>query len=604
MGKWSLDNLPYYKYVPKEAKEHARYRYDVLLAAKGDEQLRRELWQMCAADPLFYINTFVWTYANKDHPDHPVQPFNTWEFQDEAIVELLNAIGNHDLLWKKSREMGATWMVLVILDWFCQFREWQSFMLVSRNADLVDSSGDPDTLMAKVDFVHRYLPDWLRPKVHRRERHIGYLESASALDGEASTGDAGRGGRRQATFADEFATFDSTDRGPRGEAFCSATSDATKCRIFCSTPKGVNTTFYKLEKKGDIICRFMKWTIHPLKNTDLEYNKDGKPTSSWYRARAKRSATPVETAQEVDMEDIGSDWIFYDPKLIARLVSESRPPSWTGDIEFDPHTFEPTALVADPEGPMQFWFDPPKIGEFPKDRRYVWGADISLGSGATNSVLTVGDTKTGEIVCDYVTCHMRPTAFAAVACAIGKLFGGGDGPGEAYGVWEDNGPGAAFREDLLSNGYCNYYLRETEGTIAAKTTRKPGWASTIKNKLTLLTNHMNALKSGTLKDPCKSSLEECYAYVYTPDGNIVHSASLGAEDPTQARTQHGDRVISRACCWLGMSKITHVEKKEEQKIPRYSPAWRMLERRKRADAAKVNPRLRGSMWKAQPRRVA
>jgi len=81
-----------------------------------------ELWIACKRDPLFWINTFVWTYNPKMIPLTTTRPMVTYEFQDNHIWELLRAILNQvDHQTEKSREMCATWNILLCFVWLAQF---------------------------------------------------------------------------------------------------------------------------------------------------------------------------------------------------------------------------------------------------------------------------------------------------------------------------------------------------------------------------------------------------------------------------------------------------------------------------------------------------
>ncbi len=62
-------------------------------------------------------------------------------------------------------------------------------------------------------------------------------DNGSVIDGESTTGDAGRGDRRTAMFIDEYAAFDVTD----GYRVLLASRDTTNCRGFNSTPESQTT---------------------------------------------------------------------------------------------------------------------------------------------------------------------------------------------------------------------------------------------------------------------------------------------------------------------------------------------------------------------------
>src|SRR5690606_17086002 len=72
----------------------------------------------------------------------------------------------------------------------------------------------------------------------------------------------------------------------------------------------------------------------------------------------------------------------------------------------------------------------------PPVRRYKVGVDVSAGSGASNSVISVGDCQTGEQVAEFAWPHITPTELAHVAMAICQWFSGLDESGPEI-IWED-----------------------------------------------------------------------------------------------------------------------------------------------------------------------
>ncbi|MCK5604749.1 hypothetical protein KAR91_22860, partial [Candidatus Pacearchaeota archaeon] len=296
---------PYYSLVPKEFYANLAFRRKMIELGASSFEAAKELWIMCKRDPLFYINTFVFTYDPRRQPS--ALPFITYEYQDEAILELNEAVGNYDLFIEKSRDMGASWLCLFVPQYRFQFHDLQSFLMVSRKEDLVDKTEDPDCLFWKVDFIHENQPAWLRPRVNRNKLHIYNLDNGSTIDGSSTTGDVGRGGRRTAILLDEFASVDD------GYAVLAATRDTTTCRLFNSTPKGTGNAFYDM-KMTDIRKLRMHWSQHPIKAEGLytskdgqliiiddrhnhaegyEFILDGKLRSPWYDVQCKRAAHPM-----------------------------------------------------------------------------------------------------------------------------------------------------------------------------------------------------------------------------------------------------------------------------------------------------------------------
>jgi hypothetical protein len=183
---------------------------------------------------------------DRGHEAH--YPFITWAVQDEFIGELQDAIdGGHDTLINKSRDMGASWLCLSVLHWYWQFRPPVSFLEVSRKEELVDKAGSMDSLFEKHRYLLRWQPAWLRPRrIDDKYMHLGNLDLGSAIEGESTNGDAGRGGRKTAVLLDEFAAVpngrkwtrppptrppaESSTPRPRAPALSSTTSSRTSGR--------------------------------------------------------------------------------------------------------------------------------------------------------------------------------------------------------------------------------------------------------------------------------------------------------------------------------------------------------------------------------------
>ena len=237
----------YYKSVPKDFEANLDFRKEMLELAAKDDRAREELWIACSRDLLFYINVFCWTYDPRKSKG--VLPFITYNFQDESITSIRDCIlEGRDLVIKKSRDMGASWMLLSVFEWFWHFKDGQSFLLVSRNEDYVDKTGNPKALFWKIDFLHKHQPNWLIPSITRTKLRLTNDENGSTIDGESTTGDVARGDRRTAIGLDEFAAFD-VDSSYRALA---STRDATRCRIFNSTPAGSSNAFYDISHNAEI----------------------------------------------------------------------------------------------------------------------------------------------------------------------------------------------------------------------------------------------------------------------------------------------------------------------------------------------------------------
>ena len=607
----------FHKRVPKDRGGNLRFRRNLLAACRGSRRLQAAAREACRLDCLFYLNAFCWTYNPRKKGGGEVLPFVTWDFQDEAVRQILWCIEHdEDLLIEKSREMGASWLCLYVMEWLWHFRPWQKFLCISRSEAAVEDD-DPDSLFWKIDFVHRHLPGWLLPGgskegVRRRKLFFGNAANDSTITGQASTGRAGVGGRATAMFIDEFSQikedFDVLHR----------TSDTTGCRIFNGTHLGTGTAFHELSQRVDMRKLQMHWSQHPDKRRGLyrfnaaagqvdvldkqyRYPPDfafvmseapaGGPfpglRSPWYDRECQRKGSPRAIAMDLDIDPGGSVAQFFNPLTIRTLAAEyGRDPFWEGDVEYDRDSGRPVRLIPNPGGPVKLWLNLTAAG-LPPRGRYGAGCDVATGLGATNSCLSVVSAATGEKVLEYATPHLQPEHFAPVATALCWLFK--DERGEpALFAWEHAGPGMILGKRVLQMGYGHIYYREAHATLAGgKVSDIPGWYPSNDQKRILLEEYRAALDARRFVNRSTQALRECLAYRYTPQGTVEHPQDSGGEDPTGARVNHGDRVIADALAWKMAQRLGIIStgKTEPERESVGSLAWR----RQLAAAAEVDP---------------
>lgn len=534
----------------------------------------RMLWEMCRRDVLFFINTFVLIYEPRSGD---IFPFNTYAFQDETIVKVRDAIGNTDVGIEKSRDQGATWMILALFLWYFLFNSDQSFMLTSRNADLVDKAGSRDALFAKLDFMLKNLPGCLRPKPDKEytRTYLSYehKQRNNAINGVTSTGDAGRGGRNTAAFMDELAAFSLND----GYEVMKATQYNTRTRVFVATPKGKSGAYYDIMHKPD--ARMLKirlhWSKHPIQARgtytsragtleildtnyvfppNYQFILDGKTRSPYYDEECARAINDMDIAAELDIDYGGSDSVFFEGALLDRYIIDfCKPPlirvplaDFLKGHEVD---LTPTAWdrITTSMAMVAIWMASAD-GIFPSDRMYQVGADVAAGTGASNSVLVVTEGRTGTKVAEFACPRILPHELAAVAVAIAQIFAGSDG-NPAKIIWEANGPGRQFGQMIVEYGHSNIYYKTHDETITKKRTEVPGWSPTPDSQRALLDEYKRALLSGDYIEKSEDAVNEARQYIHMPDGTVKHRAFSAQSDPSGARKNHGDRVTASALAW-------------------------------------------------------
>lgn len=271
-------------------QENLKYRRKIWDKSNDDLDFQALLINMSKDDALFWINTFVYTFDPR--LDIPHVPFITFPFQDDFVLKTINCIETgKDLFVDKSRDMGVSWMILVVFIWGWLFQGWE-LRVGSRNRDYVDKGGDMNSLFEKMRYIMERLPMWMIP--HKFENKRGTENNSAAklinpvlkntIVGEATSPNFARGGRSKAILYDEFAVWMCAD-----EAW-TAGADTTNCRIVVSTPAGMGNKFADLKtaKDLDIERVSLHWRLHPFK------------TEEWYIEECARRS-PEEIAQELDI---------------------------------------------------------------------------------------------------------------------------------------------------------------------------------------------------------------------------------------------------------------------------------------------------------------
>jgi len=587
--------LPLYSTISKDVKQNLRQRRHILQMADESPQLQRELWVACKRDIFFWINLFVWTYNPKVIPRITTRPMVTYSFQDGHLWELLSAIVDQvDHQTEKSREMAATWDILLVFLWLAQFHgdpDGYSFRIISRNEKLVDSKEDPDSLFAKIDFILEHQPDWMisREQYSRRMMHLMFYETNSTIDGNATTRDAARGGRATAMALDEFAAV------PDGHAMMRATGLTTNCRLYNSTPQGTGNAFYDI-KKLKIRRTRLHWSQHPDKRRGLYrsengklvildqsfrgvvrdskgngsiypdnyvFRLDGKLRSPWYDKECDRAAHPMEIRQELDIDYLGSDYQFFDPEVIGQIQEDDiREPYIKGEIEFDYETLTPLKFVPKEDGRLHLWINQTPEGKCPPALKVICGSDVAAGTGASNSASSFVNKLTGEKIGEFADANMHAEDFAIYTIAMAKWFN------HAQMIWDASGPhGIIFGNTVVEKKYENVFYNTAIDKISRTVSDKPGFWSNPKLRAIGFGKYRMALKQHTFVQRSYEANHECLFYIQGAGSAtaIEHTASINTQDPTGARANHGDRCVADmvANFWLSILQENMVKKNKE-----------------------------------------
>lgn len=565
--------------VPKRLDENLQWRAELLQAAERDVGLQNDLFTACAISPLFWVNAFVWTFVVQEIDEagkrrsatSKHRPMVTWEVQDRHMLELeASRLGGYDLLTDKTRDMGASWNHVVMIDHPFIFESDFMALEMSRVETDVDNAANPRCLFAKHDYIHRWLPRWMCPAEclpggsHRRVLSMSNPRNGSRIDGESSNKAAGSGDRRNVVLLDEFAKMENATK------IKAATADVTPSRWVNSTPWGPGREYSKWRQSGQIKVFVLPWWEHPEKGLGRyahqdEMSEKWKIRSPWYDKQAE-TRSPQEMAVEIDMDHLGSGSTFFEaPVIEAHKLMHVREPHGARRVDFKKRTIlddvpkylgrrDVKSVAVTPNGPLKLWTKLIK-GRLDQTKNYVLGIDISKGQGASNSVISIFCVETKEKVAEWVDAKTPPYDLARIACALALWVGGQRSL--PLMIWEANGPGWDFgREVVQKYQYPRYYVDRVIGNIVEKRGKRYGWHSSKAKKEAVLGSYRRALAHGGFINHSERALDEALTYVYYATGGSdgIGPASL-EEESDNARKTHGDRVIADMLALEGSQEV-------------------------------------------------
>ena len=241
-----------------------------------------------------------------------------------------------------------------------------------------------------------------------------------------------------------------------------------------------------------------------------------------------------------------------------------RAPFWEGEILFDPDTCEFRDLQPRPHGRLQLWINPDVYGHIPESIDAVLGVDVAVGTGASNSAITIADKKTREDIGEWVCPHTPPDKLAKIAVALAKYFNDG------FLIWDAGGQGRIFGSKIRELNYSNIYYRTAEEHITPKISDIPGHFFTKQNKLLTLGELRTAIGNQQYIVRSVDFIREARQYIHVlASDSVVHSGSKNTIDPTGARDNHGDRVIAKALAWKVIKGGTRTPDETPADVPQY-----------------------------------
>lgn len=600
--------------APKNPKENAAYRRALIEATRGNAELQEECWIRASRDPVWYCDTWGYTFNPMDHPLCPDRPFILYDFQESLLHNVIEAmeyrgLGRTDRLVEKSRKMGATWVIELGAEFMWHFRGGQSILFGSNKEDNVDMFGNPASLFGKLDYFLDKLPGWLRPRFERVKLLLTNVDNGSIIKGESTNDNFARSGRFGMIFMDEFAAVEN------GLKLLAATQAASRTRIVCSTHQGSQTAFNELREKmhretPDRVLR-IHWTAHPEYSRGLYTSEkdqagryvvrvvdesypwersssgaivypfvlDGKVRSPWYDEEERSAPNEQIIGQELDINPATSGSPLMHPdKLTAVIRRSAKAPLKIGDLSYDDSGKNPRFSEIG-NGRLRLWC-PLDKHDMPPESKYAVTCDIGMGTGgdrSSNSVAVVSDVATCTKVAEFCWFDILPQDFGVYAVALCRWFH------NAELAWEAPGPGAQFSKAIrqLEYQYLHRFWSSDTDVNRTRTEKKGAWHPSKDAKRNLLENYAYALHNGLYENPSREALAEVAEYERQSDKTIVHVKSVKSVNPDVAGEAHGDRVIADALAVLVIDASPRARDDEKLMLdpPENTAAWRQKHNR-------------------------
>jgi hypothetical protein len=535
------------------------------------------------------------------------------------------------------------------------------------NQGLMRVYGNHKCLFHKVLYAMTTLPPYMQPNLRKSHLLLENMDNNSKIGGEATTNNFGAGDRAKAVLVDECARIEPDiaryiidniqDTTPcaiynsthfkwgEGHPYAQLINsnkvevvtlgwedNPTKNKGLYYTPEPDKIIIRDIDYYRDR-CPAVFKHIEPDKPfvysdlqllvaessdviqeqmSDISFTADGGeeshdcPRSPWVDAQFDRGRSRQDMAINVFRIAQGSADQFFDNGNLVRVEHKFvKEPRFTGTIKYSLDGKKPVDVTFRPGGPkhLKWW------GPLPKDRprqdhNYIVACDISRGTGASNSVATIVDVNTSEVVGIYVNPFIDVTDFAELAVALCYWCGGGTK--SAYLIWEANGPGDTFKSRVRKIGYSFVYYKVDE---RKKTRKRPnnktyGWYSTTgingtKNDVLSMLDagvHESLVKNKRYPFLILHDIEtvrEMKQYIFLGD-RIDVGLSSEVTATGGARYAHGDRVIATALTMLAMKEQPKASLRKAQKVRKNTLAGRMLQRQR--DRAKAAASKSVSKW--------
>ena len=264
------------KIVPRTVAENLKFRMDFHRWVSTDSGMQRIFLEMCFQKPQLYFDLCCFTYDPRQPRGCVNRPFILREAQIEAVNELKSGIDNgQSKLIDKSREEGATELIIKLFALYWRLFPQESFLVGSRAAEFVDAgvevskgqlTGVHKCLMHKLLYAVIHWPKWMQPNFLKTYMRAENLDNGSVVYGQSCNENFGAGDRCRAVMVDEHGRMEHKIAA----AIVDNLPDVTECVIYNSTHfYGIGHPYAKLLSSGKVDVIVLPWERNPEKNKGL-----------------------------------------------------------------------------------------------------------------------------------------------------------------------------------------------------------------------------------------------------------------------------------------------------------------------------------------------
>lgn len=229
----------------------------------------------------------------------------------------------------------------------------------------------------------------------------------------------------------------------------------------------------------------------------------------------------------------------------------------------------------DKKGRWRLWIDVDRRG-LPRPRlgrTACLGVDIGCGVRSSNSVISGGNSDTGELLAKYASAGDSPEELARVAATFGYWIAGRVPARLNFDA--TGATGEQFIKALRQVEYPNIHIgRVSAAKVQQKSAESYGLRLDPRSKHALFSEYRAALQTERFLNRDERGLNECLQYHLDEFERVVHEREMAGEvdSDTGARMPHGDHVVADALLHQAMDNNPMGEP-EEAVAPPGSFRW-------------------------------